>query len=78
MSEPLKKLVTAKVMDLGTNGDAKLAITTDLSLSTIRNAKLRGHVSKQSGYALALACGASKEEALQISEECSSLAKETA
>lgn len=72
------ELVNAKVLKLGKNGDAKLAIEADLSPSTVINAKLRGQVSKTTGYALALTCGASEEEALQIAEECSPQAKETA
>lgn len=79
MSKRLKDLVTAKVLELGNNGVEKLAIETDLSPSTVRNAKLRGQVSESSAYTLALACGVgSKEEAQAIAIEASSQAKETA
>lgn len=77
-SERLKELVRAKVLKNGKNGVAKLAEESGLCESTVREAKLRGEVSESSGYTLALACGASEEDALTISHECSPRAKETA
>jgi hypothetical protein len=72
------ELVDTELMRLGRHGQAKLAIRANVSPSTVRNAKIRGQVSKANGYQLALACGCNEEEALKIGNECSSEAKETA
>lgn len=76
----LQRLVSKTIMRLGKNGKEKLALSADLSVSTIVNILNNSHIPlPQTAYALAKACECDDDEALKISEECASLrAKETA
>jgi hypothetical protein len=78
MSERLKGMIDRKVLELGKSGEAKLAIQAEVSPKTVNTARTTGHVSRTVGYRLALACGATKEEAEVLADEASSQARETA
>lgn len=79
MSERLREMVKRRLLELGDNALSRLAVEAGLSATLINNVR-NGHIPlPKSARKIALACGASDEEALRLAAECSSeRAKESA
>lgn len=75
----LMNKVTETITKMGDMGKEKLAVKAGVSPSTVRSVA-NGHVPlPKNAYRLALACGCTDEEALELAKECSSdRAKDTA
>lgn len=72
-------MIQKYLIKAGRNGMAQLSIDSGLSISTLRKT-LSGHIPLgDNTYRLALACGCTEEEALNLAKECpSKTARETA
>lgn len=80
MSERLKGMLKDRLLQLGENSEAKLSVAAGVSQSLIRTVLKAGHLPlPANARKLALACGASEADALEIAKECDrERAKETA
>lgn len=70
MSDRLKQLVSAELDRLGEHAKEKLALAASVSSSTVENARTgRKLVSSDYVYRLALACGATDDEATSLMKQ---------
>lgn len=70
MTARLSKIVSVKLDELGEQAKEKLALAAGVSASTIENARTgKADVSAESVYTIALACGSTDEEAMQLVKE---------
>lgn len=70
MSERLRQLVSAELDRLGDHAKEKLALAANVSSSTVENARTgRNFVSSENVYRLALACGATDDEATALMKQ---------
>jgi hypothetical protein len=80
MSDRLREIIQCHLVKAGKEGRARLCLEAEISLSTLSGyLGKRAHQSTprpETAYRVALACGCTQEEALELSKECSSEAKE--
>lgn len=70
MSDRLRNVMTEYLIKQGDKGKAYLARRMDKSLKTIDRWAKDGVSDPRKSYKLALACGCSEDEALEIAKQC--------
>jgi hypothetical protein len=78
MGRRLKEVIERYLVKNGSEGKTQLSLTLHKAPRTIDRWLKDGITSAHNAYKLALACGCSEEEALELSKECSSRPRRTA